>query len=256
MQKRNIILGASLAVGLFVLLLSRRARASKESADTAFKGKFVDFRAAVQDDLKRLGCPAPYSENKSCKQYGQRSWADVKGITLHQTAAFMTDAYGVESPKRFINTGAHMVITRSGNIYWLADFDTLVIHGNSFNSYDIGIEINGAFPGIEGDLSTFWKANENSKPMVPTDAQIAAVKAAVRFAYHRVAEHGGRLLFLHAHRQASDTRPSDPGSAIWKRAALPLQRELGLTSGPVGYKAGDGYPIPEVWDPKQVGIRY
>lgn len=255
-MKRDVIVGVSAGVGLFALLLARRAWASKEGFGIAFKGKLIDYRDEVKQNYARMGCPTNGAYVEGCNQYGQRSWTDVKGVTLHQTAVLMTDEYGIESPKRFIKTGAHLIVTRSGDIYWLADFDTLVIHGNGFNSYDIGIEINGAFSGIEGDASTFWKASEDAQPMTPTDKQIAAIKAAVRFAYKRVKEKGGRLLYIHAHRQSSDTRRSDPGSAIWKRAALPLQKELGLTSGPIGFKSGDGYPIPEVWDPKQVGIRY
>jgi hypothetical protein len=53
---------------------------------------------------------------------------------------------------------------------------------------------------------------------------------------------------LVAHRQSSLDRQNDPGEAIWKQVALPLQNELGMSDGGMGFHIG-GRPIPTKWNP-------
>lgn len=186
--------------------------------------------------------------------YGRRDWSKVTGICLHQTACVLG-----ERPARWDTVGAHCGVTRSGQVIWLHDYDKLVVHGNGWNTQTVGIEIDGLYAGVEGDLSTIW--NDPSTPQrevgqVLTSESVEATCQLIRQICEEVRRHGGQIKALVAHRQASINRRSDPGEAIWKRIALPMSAELGLHDGGPNFKLGNGYPIPEKWDPSRKGIKY
>lgn len=185
--------------------------------------------------------------------YGKRTWGQVTGICLHQTACVLG-----ENPPRWDTVGCHVGVTRSGKVIWLHDFDKLVVHGNRWNTGTIGIEIDGMYEGVEGDIKTFWRPKDqpNLQPQRPTEVQLRAVRDLVRWLHRQVAKNGGKVTALVAHRQASENRRNDPGSRIWKDVALPMSEELGLSDGGAGFKLSNGYPIPEVWDPKRKGYKY
>jgi N-acetyl-anhydromuramyl-L-alanine amidase AmpD len=184
---------------------------------------------------------------------GRRAWGQVTGITLHQTACVLG-----ERPQRWSTVVAHLGVTRGGQVCWMHDFEKIVWHGNGFNNRMIGIEMDGTYAGIEGDDRTFWRPSDepDRKPQTPTIELVDAAKATVRWICQQVARHGGRIEQLVAHRQASNQRQSDPGSALWKQVAMPLHAELGLSDGGPGFIVGNGYPIPEKWDPSRVGVKY
>jgi len=186
---------------------------------------------------------------------GRRAWKQVTGIVLHQTAVVLG-----EKPARWATVGAHLGVTRGGQVIWMHDFEKIVWHGNNFNGFTVGIEMDGTYAGIEGDDRTFWrpKTEPNRAAQLPTDALVDAAQATVRWICAEVARHGGRVERLLAHRQSSKERQSDPGSALWKRVARPLltAKDLGLTDGGPGYKVGTGYPIPEAWDETRTGEKY
>jgi N-acetyl-anhydromuramyl-L-alanine amidase AmpD len=184
---------------------------------------------------------------------GRRPWQQVTGITLHQTACVLG-----ERPQRWGTVVAHMGVTRAGQVLWIHDFEKIVWHGNGFNDTTIGIEMDGTYAGIEGDLRTFWRpADEPARqPQTPTLELIEAAKATVRWICKEVALHGGRITKLVAHRQSSKDRESDPGSALWQRVAMPLHTELGLDDGGPGFKLGTGLLIPEAWNSSRTGVKY
>jgi len=184
---------------------------------------------------------------------GRRSWNQIAGITLHQTACVLG-----ERPQRWATVVAHLGVTRGGQVIWMHDFEKIVWHGNGFNNRTIGIEMDGTYAGIEGDDRTFWRpADEPDRaPQAPTAELIEAAKATVRWICEEVSRHGGRVEQLVAHRQASNQRQSDPGSALWQQVALPLHAELKLSDGGPGYTVGNGIPIPEPWDPSRRGVKY
>lgn len=183
--------------------------------------------------------------------YGKREWTNVRGLTLHQTACVLG-----ERPTRWRTVGAHIGVTRGGQIIWLHDFNRLVVHGNGFNAQTIGIECDGLYEGVAGDPSTLW--DDPSTPVrevgqTPTPELIEAARAAVRWAVAVVAANGGTVSKLVAHRQSSATRRNDPGSALWQAVALPMMTELGLSDGGPGFKIGAGRAIPREWDPTRTG---
>ena len=184
---------------------------------------------------------------------GRRAWKQITGVTLHQTACVLG-----ERPQRWATVGAHLGVTRAGQVIWMHDFEKIVWHGNGFNGHTIGIEMEGTYAGVEGDDRTFWRPKDepNRKPQTPTIELVEAARATVRWVCQEVARHGGRIKQLVAHRQASNQRDSDPGSALWQQVAMPLHKELSLSDGGPGYTVGNGYPIPEKWDPSRAGVKY
>jgi len=186
---------------------------------------------------------------------GRRTWKQVTGITLHQTACVLG-----EKPKRWATVGAHLGVTRAGQVMWMHDFEKIVWHANLFNGFTIGIEMDGTYAGVEGDDRTFWRPHDepNRQPQTPTAALVDAATETVRWICAEVLRHGGRIERLLAHRQASVHRQSDPGSALWQRVAIPLHadKELALTDGGPGYTVGSGFPIPEKWDETRKGVKY
>jgi N-acetyl-anhydromuramyl-L-alanine amidase AmpD len=177
---------------------------------------------------------------------GARPWRKVTGVCLHQTACLLG-----ERPARWDTVGAHLGITRGGQVILLHPFDRVVWHGNGFNAQTVGIEIDGLYAGLEGVPRTVW--NDPSTPhreqgMDLPEVQADAARQVIRWICAEVEANGGKVSALVAHRQSSESRQSDPGSAIWQRVALPIAAELGLSDGGDGFKLGDGRAIPREWD--------
>jgi len=187
------------------------------------------------------------------QQKGVRRWSQINGITLHQTATLLG-----ERPERWFNIACHLGVTRTGQILVLNALETLIWHGNGLNGGDIGVEIDGYFEGVEGLADTLWRppGNPDLIALTPTSVQIEACRHAVQWIINEVAKAGGEIRFIHAHRQASNQRRSDPGSRIWREVGLWAQKTHSLADGGALYTVGKGLPIPEAWDPSRVGVRY
>jgi hypothetical protein len=183
----------------------------------------------------------------------RRRWQDITGITLHQTATVIGDHLG-----RWPNVPIHLGVTRIGVAWLLNGLDWVTYHGNSFNSHDVGIEIDGHFSGIEGQPKTHWNPASlpNRAPLTPLEVQLQTARNVVRWVCEEVERHGGKVLYIHAHRQSSASRQSDPGSKVWQEVGLWAQRELGLSDGGPGHVVDSGLPIPEAWDSTRVGVKY
>lgn len=211
--------------------------------------KLVDLRKYARPTYRKKGVkvPVPYTPKR-------RPWAKTTGCTLHQTACLLG-----ERAERMYGVGAHFVVTRGGIAYWLHDFNREVIHANGFNDQTWGIELDGLYAGVEGDPKTVWddpSTERREQGMVLTPEAVETTCQLIRWGHYTVTSNGGPHRALVAHRQASDMRRNDPGSAIWQAVALPMMAELGLSDGGPGFKIGDGYPIPEAWDPSRKGVRY
>lgn len=201
--------------------------------------------------------------NGKLKEYTprRRSWGEVRGVTLHQTACDMG-----ERVERYDTIGAHFTVLRSGRVIWHEDLDRVVYHGHGWNDQCVGIEVNGLYAGLEDDpdtaldeaLKTTWddpSTPTRERPMQVTPQAMRATRELVRWIHWYVAQRGGKVSVLGAHRQSSKDRRNDPGETIWRQVALPLHAELGLSDGGVGFVIG-GYPIPADWDPRCAGHKY
>jgi hypothetical protein len=182
---------------------------------------------------------------------GRRAWAQITGITLHQTAC----DFGREKPERWDTLHAHVGSSREGNVFWVYDFDTVVWHGNELNGATVGLEMEGNYAGIAGDRSTAWQPGRGPL-MVPTPELVTASQGAIRWICQVVAQHGGKVEHLYAHRQTAASRRADPGADLWQAVALPMLAELALSDGGPAFKIDNGRTIPEAWNPAYVGNGY
>ena len=192
----------------------------------------------------------------SGKRIRRRTWSETTGFTLHQTACELG-----EKDSTWLRVPVQTGVTRSGRIKLINPLNWVTYHGNGFNSHDIGIEFDGQYAGIEGDLKTFWKPQgaqyANRKPSPILEVQVNACRELMTWSCALVAAHKGKITYVHPHRCSSNQRTSDPGSALWQAlgvwSQLPVaQGGLGLSDGGPGFKIGTGLPIPGVWTPKDL----
>lgn len=186
--------------------------------------------------------------------YGMRPWTQVTGVTLHQTACWLSDS---KDPARCDAIGAHFVVYPDGSWFWNHDVNVMIVHGNGLNTRTYGIEIDGNFEGVDGKHETLWKGGGRRGQI--TAAQVATTKAIVCWQGAVIAAHGGAQKVVLPHRVASRDRQDDPGSLAWQLCGIALRDELGLDDGGPGFALHDsagGMPIPEAWDPSRVGVPY
>lgn len=202
------------------------------------------------------GGPLDVTTEHSGEQWRPRAlrpWSSITGITLHQTAV----VFG-EKPQRWYTLNAHLGVTRGGRSFLICPLDRVVWHGNGLNGTDVGVELDGYYEGIEGQRRTFWTPPQDPGrvPLITTPEQIEATRQLLRWICAEVERRGGKVRYIHAHRQSSPERQSDPGSRIWSEVGLWAQRELGLSDGGRDFCVTNGLKIPEAWDPSRVGIKY
>lgn len=179
-----------------------------------------------------------------------RPWTKIVGITLHQTATadFAPSHSGLD------DVPAHAMVHRDGRVSLLHHPTARVQHGHALNGGTIGIEIACRAAGTEGDPATFWRsakekaAGRTYAQLVAeaTDIQLAAVRDLVRYYFDLVADNGGEIRGLWAHRQGHESRTSDPGSRIWRGVAEPLRHELELADVR-DLTLGSGTKVPAQW---------
>jgi hypothetical protein len=221
-----------------------------EPESPAFKIAWVDMREHKR--TKSRG-----------RSKGNRSWQEVLGVTLHQTAVV------IGSPDRCLNMPVHGAVLDDGEggaiIVLLHDPTALLWHGNGFNTHDIGIEIACRACGIEGDPRTLWLPKKLkhltgeerlAEATEATPAQLEGARQLAKYYSDLVSENGGQLQFVHAHRQATSQRVSDPGSRIWGAVGEWCRTALGLSVGAPDFKISSGKALPDAWTGKANGIRY
>lgn len=175
------------------------------------------------------------------KLYGKpRRYTDICGVTLHQTGCRMPEA-----ATGWAALNAHFGITATGRVYYVNDLTDMIWHAQGLSQRTVGIEIAGNFCGIEGDARTLWKGGGG--PDTFTAAQATALGRVLTYVDTYLRANGSEMVELHAHRQSSQSRPADPGSAVWAEA-LKLKAKFGLNDGGPEYEYGTGKPIPTEWD--------
>lgn len=166
----------------------------------------------------------------------------VSGVTLHQTGYKMPN-----NPEVWSKINAHCGIFDNGTVILMFPFDFEIWHAQDLSRFTIGIEIDGLFRGVNGRNNTHWPPE--ATPSELTDAEVAASEVLFTIIAETFAANGGSWDRVHAHRQSSDQRQSDPGESIWKRIGLPWIERLGATDGGPDYKLGSGFRLPKEWGP-------
>ena len=189
----------------------------------------------VNSDVVDLRDQHPAPANFSHK----RPWSEISGVTLHQTGCQMSN-----KPKRWHRLNAHIGITRDGKVLIVNDPTDMIWHAQGLSKHTIGIEICGNFSGIDGNSSTLWKGGGG--PHTLTSGMEAALQTAFDWIKTQFQNNGQEWKHVHAHRQSSKTRTSDPGSEIWQKIAMPWITSLGATDGGPDWKKGDGKPVPKL----------
>ena len=190
----------------------------------------------VIKDFRAAGHPSNYRP--------ARTPVIIQGFTLHQTGCLIGS-----NPSAWKGVNAHVGITREGNVYLLNDFFDFIWHAQGLSHTTVGIEVSGNMSGIEGDPRTYWK--QGGGPHPPTAEQIAALR---KFLPWAITEIGKRqfspITTIHAHRQSSNARISDPGERLWETVGLWAIDTLGLSDGGADWTVGNGVPLPREWGGK------
>jgi len=214
----------------------------------AFRG--LDLSGGVPGEIFNLTAKHPRPKN-----YGYyRSWENITGVTLHQTGCDMP-----KSPNKWSRLNAHYGITREGLIVHVNDETDMIWHAQALSKKTIGIEIEGNFPGIIGDMSTLWKGGGSACRM--TKQQLFASRVLFDYIADRFLRNGSVWRHVYAHRQSSDMRTADPGENIWGEVGIPWGNQLFLKNGETpdggpGFKLGKGKPIPRDWDERRTAKYY
>lgn len=188
----------------------------------------------------------------------ERNPAAINAITVHQTAVeygvaqYQIDAAGGDAElalaRRALAVACHVMAFRKGFITWANPLKWYVYHGNGFNAHSLGIEIDGNYAGLKGGSTWNGKA-----ATTPTPELIKAARAGVELLVREGRAAGMPIEYVHAHRQSSATRRSDPGEELWRAVVLDFAVPvLGLKTEPARV-VGDGRSIPKDWDQSGVG---
>lgn len=186
----------------------------------------------------------------------------VTGITLHQTASNFSatrfDAAKYPDPHRALaerakGVACHVMAFEEGFLAWPNPLDWYIYHGNGLSSFELGIEIEGYFPGLE-------RLRKPDHDFV-TDKIVQSGRAGLKLLLERGRGMGMPIKFIHAHRQSSPTRRADPGETLWQELVLDYAVPvLGLKTEPAriwtstSKKApGPGRPVPREWGGNGVG---
>jgi len=173
---------------------------------------------------------------------GTRSWSGITGVTLHQTGCKMSDL-----PKGWDRLNAHIGVTRLGEVVIVNDPAEMIWHAQGLSQATIGVEICGNYCGIEGAANTLWKGGGG--PHTLNDEMLAGLDLAFAWIGARFAENGRQWTTVHAHRQSSGSRTSDPGGEIWRTVGMVWLERIGGTDGGPDWKTGSGRTIPREWNP-------
>jgi hypothetical protein len=186
--------------------------------------------------------------------------AQIRGIVIHQTnTLFSVSQSQIEAAggnreealhRRGLRVGCHVIAfdgasagVECGHVCHVNPLTWHVYHAQRANSFAVGLEIEGQFPGIT--------PNEQ---LSASTRVINAARLALKFIVVKARELGmNNLEFIWAHRQTSPKRRGDPGQELWQRVVLEYAVPvLGLKTEPRAVW-NKGRPIPLAWDPAGKG---
>lgn len=173
-----------------------------------------------------------------------RSLSTITSIVLHQTGCEMP-----RKPKGWGRVNAHYGITQEGLAIAINPLDMFIWHAQRLSSFSVGIEIEGNYPGVSGDVTTLWKGGGG--PHVLSDRMVQAAFRILHDIQKQVAVH-----HVYAHRQSSRNRRACPGQSIWGQIGIPMREKLGCSEHDLTQTFGEhARQIPVEWDPSGA-VRY
>jgi hypothetical protein len=182
----------------------------------------------------------PHPRLYKCK----RPWSTITGVTLHQTGCAMPS-----SPAGWDRLNAHIGVPKKGPAILVNDPTDFIYHGQGLSPMTIGIEFEGNFEGIKGDISTLWKGGGG--PDYLTDSQIEQAEKIRLYLIDQFKSNGSEWKYILAHRQSYKSRIGDPGEEIWQNVAIPWSMKMDMSfdfDGGDSFNLGKGRPIPWQWD--------
>lgn len=172
---------------------------------------------------------------------GTRPFSKIDGVTMHQTGCEMP-----KEPMGWSRVNAHYGLTQEGRPILINEPEIFIWHAQGLSMRSIGVEIEGNFPGIEGNVKTLWKGGGGphslSKDMIQGSLTI---KDDIE---RRFKEQNQRWKYIFAHRQSHATKMADPGQEIWLKIALNWAELTGCKAQPE-FKTKKGLPLPQQWGP-------
>jgi hypothetical protein len=120
----------------------------------------------------------------------------------------------------------------------------MIWHAKGLSDTTIGIEIEGNYPGIKGDMSTLWKGGGGPHTLNPN--MMLAIEEVFIFLLIEFTRNGKTLDHIYAHRQSTNSRIADPGQEIWEAVAIPWEKRLGINLNN-DLVFGTGRAIPKQW---------
>lgn len=186
--------------------------------------------------------------------------AQIRGIVIHQTnTLFSVSASQIAAAggsreealhRRGLRVGCHVIAfegasagVECGHVCHVNPLNWHVYHAQHANSFAVGLEIEGRFPGLA-----------RNEQLTASTRIINAARLALKFIVVKARELGmNNLEFIWAHRQTSPKRRGDPGQELWKRVVLEYAVPvLGLKTDTQAVW-NNGRPIPLAWDPAGKG---
>lgn len=250
----------------------REALATAEAVADRLRleGPKGSLTSAFHDLRSQQDFAYPNARRKVRMQGNAVVYRDPKTVTticVHQTAC----EFGVSSAairaaggdvegaraRRALDVACHALAFRHGYFVASHPLRAYVYHGNRFNAYSLGLEIEGRYAGLVDDPSTVAREDLRTtwggKPTALDEVTTKAACAALQWLAEQGRAEGMPIEFVAPHRMSSDTRRSDPGQEIWQRVVLDFAvAKLGLT--PLREKKwSEGYNVPTQWDPQGVG---
>lgn len=176
----------------------------------------------------------------------KRTWSQINGVTLHQTGCEMP-----ERPSGWDRLNAHIGITQEGVAILVNDPTDFIWHAQGLSQTTIGIEIEGNYCGVDGDMETLWRGGGGPHHLNPD--MLEALRVVRLWLIDLFVYNHQDWSFVFAHRQAKNTRIADPGEEIWKQVGIPWINQIpGVTAGPNTFYKGTGRPIPYEWDDRYI----
>jgi hypothetical protein len=162
----------------------------------------------------------------------ERDAGDVDALVLHQMSFNRGD-----SPLSYLNTNAHFIILRGGQIAQLHRVTDYLYASSALNARSMAVEFAGNMPSERG---RYYRPARFGRHRV-TMEQVTAGRWLLQYVRR---EYG--ITHVFAHRQGTNGHTNCCGPDIWFNIGE-WGIANGFSDGGLGYTEGPGLPIPNSW---------